>query len=284
MLSSLFTALGASPTPINFNEVYSALQTRLVEGQENPLAIISSARLYEVQKYCSLTNHVWDAYWILGNRKAMERLPKGHPGDRAARARQGRDRRARDIAALSVSLRTDLASKGVQMIEPDKKAFKDALAKGTFYKDLRAKFGDGGLEAPAGQRGEPGMSAALLHAQPAEPGRSLPARASSGSAISSRCPRRSWWSARSSCCWRRVMRFVFNSPIPWADELASILFLVARQPRSSRGTSARHAHAHNGAGVAMEPAGAGLGRSAGDRRPVPDAGDPDRDRWPSTPR
>jgi tripartite ATP-independent transporter DctP family solute receptor len=142
MLSSLFTALGASPTPINFNEVYSALQTKLVEGQENPLAIISTARLYEVQKFCSLTNHVWDAYWILGNRKAMERLPKDIQDivrrelDKAAT-----DERA-DIAALSVSLRTDLAGKGVQMVEPDKKAFKDALAKGTFYKDLRAKFGD----------------------------------------------------------------------------------------------------------------------------------------------
>jgi tripartite ATP-independent transporter DctP family solute receptor len=142
MLSGLFTALGASPTPINFNEVYSALQTKLVEGQENPLAIISSARLYEVQKYCSLTNHVWDAYWILGNRKAIERLPKDvqeivrREIDKAATAERA------DIAALSVSLRTDLATKGVQMIEPDKKAFKDALAKGTFYKDLRAKFGD----------------------------------------------------------------------------------------------------------------------------------------------
>jgi tripartite ATP-independent transporter DctP family solute receptor len=142
MLSSLFTALGASPTPINFNEVYSALQTKLVEGQENPLAIISSARLYEVQKYCSLTNHVWDAYWILGNRKAMERLPK----DVQEIVRRELDKAATeeraDIAALSVSLRTDLATKGLQMIEPDKKAFKDALAKGTFYKDLRSKFGD----------------------------------------------------------------------------------------------------------------------------------------------
>jgi tripartite ATP-independent transporter DctP family solute receptor len=142
MLSSLFTALGASPTPINFNEVYSALQTKLVEGQENPLAIISTARLYEVQKYCSLTNHVWDAYWILGNRKAVERLPKDIQDivrrelDKAAS-----DERA-DIAALSVSLRTDLAAKGVQVVEPDKKAFKDALAKGSFYKDLRARFGD----------------------------------------------------------------------------------------------------------------------------------------------
>ncbi|MDE2370211.1 MAG: TRAP transporter substrate-binding protein [Burkholderiales bacterium] len=142
MLSSLFTALGASPSPINFNELYSALQTKLVEGQENPLAIISTARLYEVQKFCSLTNHVWDAYWILGNRKAMERLPKDiqeivrRELDKAAT-----DERA-DIAALSVSLRTDLAAKGLQMIEPDKKAFKEALAKTSFYKDLRAKFGN----------------------------------------------------------------------------------------------------------------------------------------------
>lgn len=142
MLSSLFSALGASPAPINFNELYSALQTKLVEGQENPLAIIATARLYEVQKYCSLTNHVWDAYWILGNRKAFERLPKDiqevvkRELDKAAT-----DERA-DIAALSVSLRGDLAAKGVQVIEPDKKAFKDALAKGTFYKDLRSKFGD----------------------------------------------------------------------------------------------------------------------------------------------
>jgi len=142
MLSSLFTALGASPTPINFNELYSALQTKLVEGQENPLAIISTARLYEVQKFCSLSNHVWDAYWVLGNRKAMDRLPKDiqeivyRELDKAAT-----DERA-DIAALNTSLRTDLASKGIQMTEPDKKVFKDTLAKNGFYKDLRAKFGE----------------------------------------------------------------------------------------------------------------------------------------------
>jgi len=142
MLSTLFSALGASPTPINFNEVYSALQTKLVEGQENPLAIISTARLYEVQKFCSLTNHVWDAYWILGNRKAVDRLPKDireivfREFDKAAT-----DERA-DIAALSKSLRVDLQGKGLQMVEVDKKAFKAALGKSSFYKDWRSKFGD----------------------------------------------------------------------------------------------------------------------------------------------
>lgn len=142
MLTSLFTALGASPTPINFNEVYSSLQTKLVEGQENPLAIISTARLYEVQKFCAMSNHVWDAYWILGNRRAIERLPKDiqeivrRELDKAAT-----DERA-DIASLSISARNDLAAKGVQIIEPDKNSFKDTLAKGTFYKDLRSKFGE----------------------------------------------------------------------------------------------------------------------------------------------
>jgi len=140
--TSMFKALEASPASINFSEVYSALQTKVVEGQENPLAIIATARLYEVQKYCSMTNHVWDAYWILGNRKAVERLPKDiqeivfREFDKSAN-----DERA-DIAVLSKSLRGDLQAKGLQFIEPDKKAFKAALAKTTFYKDWRGKFGE----------------------------------------------------------------------------------------------------------------------------------------------
>jgi TRAP-type C4-dicarboxylate transport system substrate-binding protein len=122
--------------------VYSSLQTKLVEGQENPLAIISTARLYEVQKFCTMSNHVWDAYWILGNRRAFERLPKDiqeivrRELDKAAS-----DERA-DIATFSGLARNDLASKGLQIIDPDKDSFKEALAKANFYKDMRAKFGD----------------------------------------------------------------------------------------------------------------------------------------------
>src|SRR3954449_13574090 len=76
MLTSLFKALEAGPSPINFNELYSALQTKVVEGQENPLPIIATTKLYEVQKYCSLTGHVWDGYWILANRRAWQGLPE----------------------------------------------------------------------------------------------------------------------------------------------------------------------------------------------------------------
>src|SRR5216683_7792099 len=74
--TSMFEAFGSSPASINFNEVYSALQTKIVDGQENPLAIIATAKLYEVQKYCSLTNHMWDGFWFLANRRSFEKLPE----------------------------------------------------------------------------------------------------------------------------------------------------------------------------------------------------------------
>ena len=65
--TSLFKHLGAAPASINFAETYSSLQTKVVDGQENPLAIISIAKLYEVQKYCSMTNHMWEGYWCMTN-------------------------------------------------------------------------------------------------------------------------------------------------------------------------------------------------------------------------
>jgi TRAP-type transport system periplasmic protein len=142
MLTSLFKALDAGPAPINFNELYSALQTKVVEGQENPLAIIATTRLYEVQKSCSLTGHVWDGYWILGNKRAFDRLPKElqeivtRELDRSAT-----DQRA-DVAKLSVSLRQDLTAKGIQFVEVDREPFRQALAKTTFYKDWKGKYGD----------------------------------------------------------------------------------------------------------------------------------------------
>lgn len=142
MLTSLFKALDAGPAPINFNELYSALQTKVVEGQENPLAIIATARIYEVQKSCSLTGHVWDGYWILGNKRAFQRLPADlqevvtREFDRSAA-----DQRA-DIAKLTDSLRQDLSGKGIQFFEVDQEPFRQALVKTTFYKDWKSKYGD----------------------------------------------------------------------------------------------------------------------------------------------
>jgi TRAP-type transport system periplasmic protein len=141
-LTSLFKALEAGPSPINFNELYSALQTKVVEGQENPLPIIATTKLYEVQKYCALTSHVWDGYWILANRRAWGRLPD----DIRAIAEREFDRSAADqradIARLSVSLRQDLIQKGLEFNDVDREAFRASLRKTTFYQDWKSKYGD----------------------------------------------------------------------------------------------------------------------------------------------
>ena len=60
-----FGAMGAAPTPMAFAEVYNALQLKVVDGQENPVNVPVSARLFEVQKYLTLSNHIADA-WVVG--------------------------------------------------------------------------------------------------------------------------------------------------------------------------------------------------------------------------
>ena len=66
-LVTLFKTLKAAPLSMQFTEVYSALQTHIADAQENPLTLIKVTKLFEVQKYCSLTNHVWDGHWACCN-------------------------------------------------------------------------------------------------------------------------------------------------------------------------------------------------------------------------
>jgi tripartite ATP-independent transporter DctP family solute receptor len=65
LLIQLFKTLEANPTPMAFGEVFTALQQKTIDGQENPLVTIYTSRLYEVQKYVSLTHHVWDPFALM---------------------------------------------------------------------------------------------------------------------------------------------------------------------------------------------------------------------------
>ncbi|WP_376961396.1 TRAP transporter substrate-binding protein [Azospirillum sp. A26] len=140
-LTSLFKAIGAAPAPINFNELYSALQTVVVEGQENPLAIIATARLYEVQKTCSLTGHVWDGYWVLGNKRAFAKLPADVQGIVGRELDRSADDQRADIAALNDSLQKDLAAKGLTFHTVDREPFRKALSSTSFYQEWKDKYG-----------------------------------------------------------------------------------------------------------------------------------------------
>lgn len=154
LLLSLFKSLGAASTPINFNELYSSLQTKVVEGQENPLTLIANSKLYEVQKNCAMTGHTWDGYWMVANRRSMEALPpplraivNKHMNAAAVAQRADSER-------LAVSLQADLTAKGMTFNRPDPRPFRQALQQAKFYSEWKAKFGNEAwaqLEAAVGK-------------------------------------------------------------------------------------------------------------------------------------
>jgi C4-dicarboxylate-binding protein DctP len=73
-----FKALGASPVPIDFHELYNALQQGVVDGQENPLTTIVTMKFYEVQKYMTLSNHAFIAYVFVASKSFFNSLPEKH--------------------------------------------------------------------------------------------------------------------------------------------------------------------------------------------------------------
>ncbi len=140
--TSMFKAFDASPASINLNEVYSALQTKIVEGQENPLALISTAKFNEVQKYCSMTNHMWDGYWFLANRRAWEALPDDVRTIVAKNINAAGVKAREDTEKLNASLQTDLTAKGLTFNKPDLAPFREKLRSAGFYAEWKAKYGD----------------------------------------------------------------------------------------------------------------------------------------------
>jgi TRAP-type transport system periplasmic protein len=151
--TSMFRDFGASPVTINFSEVYSALQTKIADGQENPLVVVEAGKLYEVQKYCSMTNHMWDGYWLLANGRAFKQLPKDIQETCTREfARAAMEQRAA-VAKLNAELRTSLGTRGLAFNDVDPAPFREALRKAGFYTEWKGKFGEQAwrtLEASAG--------------------------------------------------------------------------------------------------------------------------------------
>ena len=140
--TSMYKAFESAPPSINFNETYTALQTKVVDGQENPLAIISTAKLYEVQKHLSMTNHMWDGFWFLGNRRAWERLPQDVRTIVAKHINAAAEKEREDVAKLNAGLQQELAAKGMVVNQPDPAPFRDKLRQAGFYAEWKGKYGD----------------------------------------------------------------------------------------------------------------------------------------------
>jgi tripartite ATP-independent transporter DctP family solute receptor len=142
MWTTMFRAMEAIPTTLSFAETYTALQTRVVDGQENPLAIIASANLPEVQHYCCMTSHMWDGCWLLANADALDQFPPWLVQLLHAVFEQVAVESRREVAALNARLPDQLKRAGMQLIWPDRAPFKDALRRHGFYRDWRNTFGE----------------------------------------------------------------------------------------------------------------------------------------------
>ena len=131
----------ASPASINFSEVYSALQTKIVEGQENPVSLIQIAKLYEVQKYCSMTNHMWDGFWFLANGKSWAALPKDLQDIVERNLNEAARQEREDVRALNASLQGELTRKGMTFNNTDPQIFRAALRNAGFYAEWKERYG-----------------------------------------------------------------------------------------------------------------------------------------------
>ena len=159
---SLFTALGSSPTSITINELYSALQTKIVDGQENPLTVIEAGKYYEVQKYCSITEHMWDGLWIIANGKRIKALA---PDDLALITKSfeaATVKQRTETARLNTDLEGVLKGKGLVFNSPDKKRVPRHALQGRLLRGLEAEIRPGGLGSP----GEVFRTAGLILRKP----------------------------------------------------------------------------------------------------------------------
>jgi len=139
--TSIFQSLGAAPSTLNFNELYTALQTRVFDAQENPLSIIETVKLYEVQKYVSMTNHMWDGLWLLANKEAWNALPPDVREIAARHLNAAAKAERDDIRHLNESLESGLTARGLVFNRPDAAPFQEVLRKAGFYRDWKNKFG-----------------------------------------------------------------------------------------------------------------------------------------------
>jgi tripartite ATP-independent transporter DctP family solute receptor len=147
LYTSTFRMLGAAPTNINLAETYSALQTGLVSGQENPLVVVDSGKFFEVQKYISMTSHIWDGTWLFANGAAWKALPPDLQKVVANGFNNAAEGQRAETAKQNADLVATLGTRGMKFNTPDIAPFRSKLQAAGFYKEWSGKFAGGGWSA-----------------------------------------------------------------------------------------------------------------------------------------
>jgi tripartite ATP-independent transporter DctP family solute receptor len=115
MYIDMFNNMGANAVPLPFSELFTALETRTVDGQENPVNTIESSKFYEVQKYLSITRHVYSPWIVLASKKWYDALSADEKKALAASAAASRDFERKDSREGANKAVGFLKSKGMQI-------------------------------------------------------------------------------------------------------------------------------------------------------------------------
>ena len=141
---SLFQAFGASPTPsIPGNEMYTALQTHLVDGIDLPIESIEAYKMYEVQKYASYTNHAYVGETLIANNDAWQRLPEKLQSVVAGNFESAALAYRKVLNALEASMEVTLRGKGITFNHPSTSfaGFRAVISRAGIYSRLRDYYG-----------------------------------------------------------------------------------------------------------------------------------------------
>lgn len=149
-----FQTFGAEAGYVPFNRMYEALKAREYDGQSDPLGVVLSLRLYEVQSHLSLTRHWWSGFTLLANAAAWAALPRDIQEIVERNAEKSALLQRRDTEGINASGAEELARLGMTVVSPDIASFRSALA--PFYARWREKAGPEAwrlLESYAGEIG-----------------------------------------------------------------------------------------------------------------------------------
>jgi TRAP-type transport system periplasmic protein len=145
-----FQLLGANPVPMAFTELFTAMETRAVDGQENPTTLIRNARFYEVQKHLSLTRHAYTAGILAMSKRRFDSLSPAHREAVAAVAAAVTPQQRQMNESADAEALADLKKQGMAVVEAPNRDSLGALVAEPVRRDYAERFGPALPDAIAG--------------------------------------------------------------------------------------------------------------------------------------
>ncbi len=140
-----FSALGAGPVPMVWGEVYTSLQQGVIDAQENPITVIYTNALWEVQDYVHLTGHVYGPHLVLISQQTLARLPEDLQEILVDTVREVSHYQRQRAAELEAEMSVLLEEEGMEIVEVDTEPFRDATAE--VLERYSGRFGEGLIES-----------------------------------------------------------------------------------------------------------------------------------------